>query len=96
FSINGEANYLFPLKGGKITPYALAGLNFITVSVKVEGNAAGVVSGEVAESESGLSFNFGGGVDFNLDKITPFVEIKYSAGEANYAVIVGGIKFLFN
>ncbi|NJL15507.1 MAG: outer membrane beta-barrel protein [Microscillaceae bacterium] len=61
FSINGEANYLFPLKGGKITPYALAGLNFITVSVKVEGNAAGVVSGEVAESESGLSFNFGGG-----------------------------------
>lgn len=94
FAINGEANYLFPVNTDVITPYVLAGINFVTASAKVEtSNNVFAGNAEASGDESGVSFNFGVGADFKLNKLRPFTEFKYSAGDADYAVIIAGLKF---
>jgi len=95
FSISAEANYFFTNLDSKIVNlYGLFGLNFITVSVDFEDDFTGIAA---SGSDSGLSFNFGAGADFNAGKaLKPFGEIKYSAGDANYASIVAGLKFPIN
>ncbi len=93
-AINGEANYLFPVKTNVVAPYVLAGVNFVTASVKVEtSNNVFAGNAEASGDESGVSFNFGVGADFSVNKLRPFTEFKYSVGDADYAVIIAGLKF---
>lgn len=95
FGISTEANYLFTdLSIDNLTLYGIAGLNFISVSVETSSDVTGF---EASGSDSGVSFTFGAGADFEIDKsFIPFGELKYSAGEANYAAIVAGVRFPIN
>jgi hypothetical protein len=82
-----EANYnvvynFHPASAPKVTPYAGSGLNFVHVDV---GPA----------SDSKLGINFLGGIEFRSasTRVTPFAELKVTAGGGDQLVVTGGIKF---
>lgn len=95
FSFSAEANYLFQVNHQVIKPYVLSGLNFVNVAVKAETSGIYGNSIDYAEADdSGLSLNIGAGSDFNINKsFKPFAEFKYCIGDADYAIILAGLKF---
>jgi hypothetical protein len=80
--LNYNVVYNFrPAGAPKLTPYAGAGLNLAHAS----GNGA---------SDTKLGINFMGGTEFrSTGRVTPFVELRISAGDAGQLVLTGGIKF---
>ncbi|MDX2304245.1 MAG: outer membrane beta-barrel protein [Microscillaceae bacterium] len=89
WSVNVDGNYVFDLPSGLVSPYVLAGLNFTTLTVKLDDNSLFDEDGSNTE----LGLNIGGGVDFNLKVVNPFIEFKYVLGEADQGVLAFGVKF---
>jgi outer membrane protein X len=84
WEVNLDGNYLFG-SGDNMAFYALAGLNYYSVSVDFGG-------GSVTASEIGL--NAGAGMQLPLgSKLTGIVEAKYVVGNASQPVITGGVLF---
>lgn len=84
WELNVNGNYLFYSEEG-INVYALAGLNYATVSVDLGqfGNA----------SDSELGLNLGGGAEFGVDFANVYVELKYVLGNADQLGLSGGLRF---
>ncbi len=90
WTINVDANYVFDINNDLLGLYALAGLNLTTV--KVDFNDGPLDDDD--RSETDLGINLGMGLDFNLNKLTPFVELKYSfADNVDQTVLSFGLKF---
>jgi outer membrane protein X len=85
-SVNGH--WLFPLSD-KITVYPLAGLGILNCSLDL-----GELSGDPT---SDFTFNFGGGVDFNLtDKLILNAEVKYKISDVwSRLQLSAGIAYKF-
>ncbi len=84
FEVNVDGNYLFG-SGDNMAFYALAGLNYYSVSVDFG-------MGSVSNSEIGL--NAGAGMQLPLgSKLTGIVEAKYVVGNASQPVVTGGVLF---
>ena len=88
WSINGDGNYVFEVSG-LVKPYLLAGLNFTTVSFRDDDGFFN--DNRASRTEVGL--NIGGGIDFDLPKVTPFAEFKYTISDFDQAVFTFGVKF---
>ncbi len=91
WSLNADANYVFGVFG-VLKPYVLAGLNITTVRVKIDDNS---FLADNTESDTEVGVNLGGGLDFDLKKVIPFVEIKFVLSDFDQAVLAGGVKFGF-
>jgi opacity protein-like surface antigen len=95
FSLSAEMNYLFTdIDLDDILIYGIGGLNYTSVSVDVENNNSNFGTAGIGASSDGISLVLGGGADFDFGKaFIPFAELKYIAGEANYAALVAGVRF---
>lgn len=80
----GNALFNIPTTGG-ISPYVMGGLGWYRFSAD-------------DESESGIGFNLGGGININLGTLDAFAELRYHIVEVenvsfNHLPIVFGIRF---
>jgi outer membrane protein X len=90
FEVNANANY-YLLDQENVGVYGLAGLNYSSIKVKIDGDA--VFGEDFSVSDGRLGLNLGGGANFNLGKLTPFTEIKYVIIDRGQLVIAAGVKF---
>ncbi len=91
FEVNGNVNYYFA-DSDALSFYALGGINYTSVKVKVDDFGFGIGGGSASEGKIGL--NLGAGANFNIDKNwMPFAELKYVLGDFDQLVLVAGVKF---
>jgi hypothetical protein len=98
-SFNFEANYFVEeMELAFARVYAIAGLNYINVNVSGETTGpGGVTLLDASGNDSGVNINLGLGLDFNSSQnLVPFSEIKFSLGESNDLLLLGGVKFMLN
>lgn len=84
WELNVNGHYLFYAEEG-ISVYALAGLNYATLSIDLG------QFGSASDSELGL--NLGGGAEFGVDFANVYVEVKYVLGNADQLGLSGGLRF---
>lgn len=83
WELNANFNYYF-LNQDLVGFYGLAGLNFATAKVKVDGFGS--------DSNTELGLNLGIGVNFNLQPVMPFAEVRGVFGDYDQAVLFLGVK----
>lgn len=83
FEVNINGNYYF-YSQDVFSFYGLGGLNFGRAGYNGPGE-------DYHHTEIGL--NLGGGINFELGKIVPFSEIRFTIGDYDQLVLSGGIKF---
>jgi len=90
WEINGNFHYYF-LKEDVVSLYGLAGLNIITEKIKWDDHP---VMGDRTDTDTGIGINLGAGCNFDIDeKIIPFTELRFTAGEVSQVVLSLGVKF---
>ncbi|MDI6401531.1 outer membrane beta-barrel protein [Balneolaceae bacterium ANBcel3] len=88
FELNFNAHYHL-MNQEVLRFYLLAGVQFAYIGYMVEADGQ-----NVSESETGI--NLGGGVEWDLDGLTLFLEPKYTLGGFDQAVITFGARiFLY-
>src|SRR5690554_7380618 len=88
FEVNANANYYFVTQDN-MEVYALGGLNYSSIKVSYENNWFGNYS----SSDGRFGLNLGGGINFNMGRVTPFAELKYVIIDGGQLVAVAGVKF---
>lgn len=88
FSVDLNAVFPFELEDRNIKPYAGGGLGFTRLSI--DSNQTGIFGGS-SSTEVGL--NLVGGVEFELDNITPFAQAQFTTGTPDRFGLTGGILF---
>lgn len=86
--VNANANYYF-VNQDFMSVYALGGLNYSSVKVAFDEEWLGSYS----STEGRFGLNLGGGINFNIERITPFAELKYVIIDGGQLVAGAGIKF---
>lgn len=87
WEINGNIIYAIQLPNApNVEPYLGAGINIARVSATTESPAA-----EFSDTNVGL--NVLGGLDFPLQGLTPFVEVRLEIDGGEQFVIAGGVMF---
>ncbi|MDZ7780585.1 MAG: hypothetical protein U5R14_11740 [Gemmatimonadota bacterium] len=79
---NGNLTYAFS-DGARVAPYILGGVNVANVS-----------GGLMAESETRLGVNLGGGIYLNLGRLRPTVGVKAEVGGGKGLVLFGHLPFV--
>jgi len=88
WEFNGNVNYLFLLSGSSITPYVMAGINFSSVGVKVNGDS---------DSELEVGLNIGGGVNYPISSnVDLFFEIRYVIQNTDFDQVAFGLGGKFH
>lgn len=85
FEVNANLTYDFPVEGGSVMPFGLAGLNIARVSLDT-------VVGEASNTEVGL--NVGGGIRFDAGTLRPTVGIRLEIEGGDGFVIFGTVPFV--
>lgn len=84
FEVNMNGNYYF-FSQDVVSFYGLAGLNFARASYDPPGDY------DSHNTEVGL--NLGAGINFELGRVVPFSEIRFTVGDYDQMVLSGGLKF---
>lgn len=90
WTVNFDGHYLL-VEEDAINVYALAGLNLSTIRVKFD-DPTGII-GNFSESTTEIGFNAGGGIEFPLETLIPFAEVKYVISDFDQLVIMAGVRF---
>lgn len=88
FAIDLNAVFPFEVEDQNLTPYAGGGLGFTRLSF--DGADTGFFGGG-SSTEVGL--NLVGGVEFELDSITPFAQAQFTTGSPDRFGLTGGLLF---
>lgn len=88
FEVNANANYYFVTQDN-MEVYALGGLNYSSIKVSYEDSGFGNYS----SSDGRFGLNLGGGINFNMGRVTPFAELKYVIIDGGQLVAAAGVKF---
>jgi hypothetical protein len=89
WEINGNVVYDFVIQSApKLTPYVGAGLNIAHVSV-----SANTPIGSLGGSDTDVGANILGGLEFNVGRVRPFVELRIELEGGEQFVVSGGILF---
>lgn len=83
FEVNFNGNYYF-FSQDVISFYGLGGLNFGRASYDGPGD-------DYHNTEIGL--NLGAGINFEIGKVVPFSELRFTVGDYDQLVLSGGLKF---
>lgn len=86
WELNLNGHYKFLAEEG-ISVYALAGINYATLSVDFG------QLGSASDSEVGL--NIGGGAEFGVDFAKLYTELKFVLGNADQLALSAGLRFPF-
>lgn len=86
WELNVNGHYNFFSEDG-VSVYALAGLNYATLSVDLG------QFGDASDSELGL--NLGGGAEFGVEFANVYAELKYVLGNADQLGLSAGLRFPF-
>lgn len=92
WTINLDGHYLF--LEDNVNVYGLAGINLSNVRVKFE-DGTGII-GDFTETNTEFGLNVGGGVEFPLETIRPFAEVKYVISDFDQLVIMAGVRYPIN
>jgi opacity protein-like surface antigen len=91
WEINADANYMIDVNNDLLGLYAMFGLNI--TSWRWDWDNDNNFNDDDDYSNTELGVNLGMGLDFNLDKVVPFVEVKYVLGGFDQGVVALGVKF---
>lgn len=83
FEVNFNGNYYF-FSQEVVSFYGLGGLNLARFSYDGPG-------GDYNDTELGL--NLGAGINFEIGKVVPFSELRFTIGDYDQLVLSGGLKF---
>jgi outer membrane immunogenic protein len=84
WEFNANVNYYFTEGAARV--YGLAGLNYATATVDIDG------FGDDSNSELGINLGIGANFDIN-SPIEPFTEFKLTVSDFDQAVLKFGIKY---
>jgi outer membrane immunogenic protein len=94
WELNADVNYYFLDESVKL--YAIGGLNITGSKYKYEANYPSFPSLNSNTSVSGteVGLNLGIGIDFKTSgKMVPFLQTKYTLGDFDQLVLMGGLRF---
>lgn len=89
FSVDGQ--YRIPLEIENTELYALAGINYVALSAKVE--TSGLLNATSTAGDEGIGLNLGAGISYDLkERFLPFLDIRYTVGNVNYSQVLAGVR----